>query len=254
MFDERFLSSVGAVVLAAGKGTRLNCIDIPKVMLKLDDRPIVDYTAQTLKNVGLNKEQICLVVGFCKEKVMDHFGDQVIFSVQEEQKGTAHAAYIGMKALPKNIKHVLVMGGDDSAFYRADTLTRFVAEHMQQGNVLTLLSAHIDNPGQLGRVVRLSNGDIEVVEKENMTEEHKNLREISTGTFVFDREWFENIYPIMPPIPKLNEFGLPMAFRMAKQAGVKHGVIVLPDSKEWFGINTPEELEEARRRKNMNKD
>lgn len=249
MLTKEFLLSVGAVVLSAGKGTRLKCVDIPKVMLMLGDKPIVGYAVETLKQLGLTKEQICLVVGFCKEKVMDYFGDQVTYAIQEEQKGTAHATYTGMKKLPASVKHVLVMGGDDSAFYKSETFARLLETHIRENNKLTLLSANIDNPGNLGRVVRLENGEVEVVEKENMTEEQKQLKEISTGTFVFDRAWFEHIFPTMPLIPKLNEFGLPMAFRMAKEGGEKYGVVILPDSSEWFGVNTPEELEEARKRK-----
>ncbi len=98
-------------MLAAGKGTRLNCVDKPKVMLTVGGRPIASYIIATLKSIGFKKEQICLVVGFKKEKVIEHFGDTVSYAAQAEQKGTAHAAYAGIKALPKNIKEVLVLGG-----------------------------------------------------------------------------------------------------------------------------------------------
>jgi len=76
------LNNVGAVILAAGRGTRLNCADEPKVMLPIGGRPIVSYIVDTLKKMGLHPEQICLVVGFKKEKVMEYFGDMVNYAMQ----------------------------------------------------------------------------------------------------------------------------------------------------------------------------
>jgi UDP-N-acetylglucosamine pyrophosphorylase len=252
MSEKNFLNLTGAVILAAGRGTRLGCTDMPKVMLELGGKPMVAHTVETLKSIGLPPERICVVVGFCKEKVMGYFGYEVTFAVQTEQKGTAHAAHVGMVALPPHVSHVLVMGGDDSAFYNPQTLESFIFQHVNNNNILTLLTAEMKNPSQnIGRVVRNKNGEVEIVEKERITEEQKKLKEISTGTFVFNREWFEAMFPSMPPIPTLNEFGLPMALTMAREAGLKHEVVKLANPDEWFGVNTPQELAEAQRRKNI---
>lgn len=242
-------NDIGAVVLAAGRGTRLKCTDIPKVMKEIGGRPMVSYTVDMLKELGFPKDRIVLVVGFCREKVMQYFGDSVTYAVQEEQKGTAHAAYTGMLALPPQVRCALVMGGDDSSFYRAETLLNLVREHKTRGAALSLLSAEIERPESLGRVVRHPDGQIEIIEKEYLTEEQKSIREISTGTFCLDREWYEDVFPSMPPLRKLGEFGLPTALAMARQAGLEYQVVLLPNSAEWFGVNTSEELEEAQRRK-----
>lgn len=244
---DEILEKVGAVVLSAGKGTRLNSIDLPKVMLPIGDKPIVEYTVSTLKK--LNLENICLVVGFRKEKIIEHFKDDVSYAFQEEQKGTAHAAYIGINSLPKKINNVLVMGGDDSAFYSTETLNKFIEEHIRGNFVLSLLTAGVDVPDKLGRIIRHQNGDVEIVEKELLTDEQKKIKEISTGTFMLNREWFEKIFPAMPPMKKLGEYGLPTALSMAREQGKSYNIVKLENSSEWFGVNTPEELEEARRRK-----
>lgn len=243
------LQNIGVVVLAAGKGTRLKSVDIPKVMREIGGRPMVDFTVETLEKMGLKPEQICLVVGFQKEKIIQHFGERVTYAVQSEQKGTAHAAFTGMTSLPKNISQVLVMGGDDSAFYRPETLVDLIDKHIKANAVLTLLTANVEHPESLGRIVRGENDKIEIVEKELLTDEQKKISEISTGTFVFDRVWFEKNYPVMPPMRKLGEYGLPTALAMARDQGEIYQVISLIDSGEWFGINTPEELEEADKRK-----
>ncbi|HLD61309.1 MAG TPA: sugar phosphate nucleotidyltransferase [Patescibacteria group bacterium] len=241
--------NVGAVILAAGKGTRLNATDKPKVMLPIGGNPIVSYIVTTLEKIGFTPEQICLVVGFQQEKVRDYFGSRVRCALQTEQKGTAHAAFTGMKIFPTKIEEVLVMGGDDSAFYTPGTLQWFIQEHLTNKAVLTLLSAEVENPEQLGRIVRHQDGKIEIIEKEYLTEEQKKIKEISTGTFMLNRKWFEEMFPSMPPLRKLGEYGLPTALAMARDRGLPYQVITLKNSEEWFGVNTPEELAEADSRK-----
>jgi len=241
---------IGAVILAAGKGTRLNCADKPKVMLEIGGEPVVSYIIETLKSVGFKKEQICVVVGFQKEKVMEYFGDTVSYAVQDDQNGTAHAAYTGMIALPKEIEQVLVLGGDDSAFYTEKTLLDFIKKHIESGAKLSLLSVELENPSRVGRIVRYPDKSIAIVEKEYWTEVEEKIKEISTGTFCFDRAWFEKMYLIMPMLRKLGEYALPAALAVARGEGAKYQVIKLENSDEWFGINTTEELKKAGELKN----
>lgn len=239
--------NVGVVILAAGQGTRLNCEEIPKVMLEINDRPMVDYTVETLEEIGFSSENICMVVGFQKEKVENYFGDRVTFAHQKEQLGTAHAAYVGMNKLSGDVDHVLVLGGDDSAFYQANSLKRLIKKHIEEKPVLTLLSTKFDSPGQYGRVVRRDDGEIEIIEKEYLTERQKKIKEISTGTFCFDKKWYEKTFPNMPKMKKLEEYGLPTAMAMAREKSKKYQVVELQDSDEWIGVNTPEDLKQARK-------
>lgn len=243
------INKIGAVILAAGKGTRLNCTDMPKVMKEIGGKPIVSYTVETLKKMNLKQNQICLVVGFKKEKVQEYFTDTVSYAVQEEQKGTAHASYIGIKSLDKNIEIVLVLNGDDSAFYQSETLEKMISRHLENKNILTLLSVKLKDPDQLGRIVRHKNGDIEIIEKEYLIEEQIKINEINTNTFIFDRQWFEEMFPKMPLLRKLGEYGLPTVLAMARDQKKKYEVICLTDDSEWFGINNPEQLAEADKRK-----
>lgn len=242
-------TNVAAVILAAGRGTRLGCTDRPKVMLELNGRPMVDYTVETLERLGFAPSQIVLVVGFKKEIVRDYFGDRVTFAHQAEQLGTGHATYVGMEALPEYIEHVVVMGGDDSAFYTPKTLRKLITDHLEAARHLTLLTSELEDPRSLGRIIRHPDGRIEIIEKELLTDEQKKIKEISTGTFMLHRAWYQRIFPTMPKMEKLGEYGLPTAFTIARDSGVSHDVVKLDDQSEWFGVNTPEELEEAKKRK-----
>ncbi|MDP2655949.1 MAG: NTP transferase domain-containing protein [bacterium] len=243
------LHDVGAVVLSAGKGTRLGVTDKPKVMYTIGEKPMVSFIVDTLILLGFSHKQICLVVGFGQQIVRDYFDDKVSYAIQEQQKGTAHAAYTGMKTLSPAVEHVLVVAGDDSAFYSADTIAHFISQHKKSRAVLSLLSVYTEHPEQLGRIVRRANGLIEIIEKEYVTEAQKNISEVSTGTFMFNRQWFETMYPHMPPLRRINEYGLPTSLSMAQSEGLSYQIISLKNPDEWFGVNTPEELKEADRRK-----
>lgn len=239
----------GAVILAAGKGTRLNCVDMPKVMLTIGGKPIVEYILDTLTDLGFKKENIYLVVGFKRETVMEYFDGRAMYAVQEELKGTAHAAYTGMIKLPTNVNNVLVLNGDDSAFYTKETLNEFLGEHEKKRAVLSLLSVELEDPTLYGRIVRHSDGRVEIVEKEYLTDEQKKVCEVSTGTFCFNRKWFEEMFPVMPPMRKLGEYGLPAALSLANNAYLPIQVVKLKNNSEWFGVNTKSEFEEADRKK-----
>ena len=245
------IHNFAAVILAAGKGTRMHCEDTPKVMLEIGGKPMVSYIVDTLHSLGFQKEQICLVVGFHREKVMQCFGDRVTYAVQEEQLGTAHAAYTGMKVFPENVTNILVLGGDDSSFYTTVTIKNLIGHHLQEGSMATLLTTDIEPTSfAYGRIVR-KDGLIEIIEKEYLTEANQNLTETSTGTFCFNRQWFTSMFPNMPQLDKLGEYGLPTVFTIAQQEGLSVQVVKLEDSNEWFGINTKEELQEADQRKKL---
>ena len=243
------LNNVGVVILAAGKGTRLNCVDKPKVMCEIGGRPIVSYVIDVLKKLGFSKENIYLVVGFHKEKVEEYFGDQVSYVEQTELKGTAHAAFVGMQKLPNNVETVLVINGDDSAFYSGATILDFLEQHQKSKATVSVLSVELDDPSLYGRIIKHDNGRIEIIEKEYLTDEQKKVKEVSTGTFCFSRKWFEEMFPAMPPLRKLGEYGLPTAMALAEKDSLPAQVIKLKNNQEWFGVNTPAELEEADKRK-----
>ena len=240
---------VGVVILAAGQGKRLNCTEKPKVMCEIGGRPIVSYIIETLNKCGFDAANIFLVVGFQQEKVREYFGDKVNYVVQEELKGTAHAAYTGMQKLPNSVNQVLVINGDDSAFYSPQVISDFVSEHLRGQAAVSVLSVEPLNPSLYGRIVKHANGRVEIIEKEYLTDEQKKIPETSTGTFCFERKWFENMFPSMPPLRKLGEYGLPTAMAMANNEGRNVQVIKLKDNNEWFGVNTPAELAEADKRK-----
>src|SRR3989304_3968572 len=98
------MHSLQAIVLAAGKGTRLNCKNIPKVMLPIADIPMIDYSLDNLKKAGFTKPVV--VIGFRAEKIKEHLKNSVIYAYQPKRLGTAHAVLVAENKVPKNIEDV----------------------------------------------------------------------------------------------------------------------------------------------------
>lgn len=244
--------NVGVVILAAGRGSRLNCVDVPKAILPLDGKPVISYILKELSENGVPKKNICLVVGYKAETVKEEFGNEYSYALQKELLGTAHAAYTGERALDNKIDTFLVLNGDDSAFYSFETLNDFVVNHLKNENDVSLLTCGVNDP-TLGKVIRNKEGNVvAILEKEQTTEEHKDIHEINTNTFCFNRKWFSEHYPALKRIPGLGEFGLPSFVEEALRTNALFEATKLDNPKEWFGINTKEQLEEANRRKQSN--
>ena len=103
----------GAIILAAGKGTRMKSKDINKVALLLGGRPMISYSVRTL--IGIGVSPIVVVVGFAMESIKNALGETVLYAEQKKRLGTAHAVMSGLKKLPEDVQKVRVLQGDDSA-------------------------------------------------------------------------------------------------------------------------------------------
>lgn len=253
MIMKQELKNFGIIILAAGQGKRLGCAGLPKVLHEIGGRPIISYILEELENNGFDKSRICLVVGFQSESVKEKIGPGYIYALQSERLGTAHAAMTGEKSLPENFENFLVLNGDDSAFYKFNRLCELMLEHSENDNDISILTCEPDDPRGLGRVVRGAGGDIiKIVEKENITPDSEKIKEINTNTFCFKRGWFKKHYLNLKPISGLGEYGLPSFVEEALSSGSKLGSVKLKNPNEWFGVNTPEQLAEADRRKREN--
>lgn len=236
---------VGAVVLAAGSGTRLNDgqpSDKPKVLYQLNGKPMVEYTVELLKQIGI--EEIVMVVGYKEEMVQDYFGNQVKYASQPERLGTAHAARIGIDRLNSSIAQVLIIQGDDSAFYKPETIRKFIESCGSKK--LGFTSVKLADPGQYGRIIRDEKNDvIAIIEKESLNEDQKKINEVNAATYFVDRNWFDQAYlKLTPSAVGKGELILPDLVEIAVSENEKV-IGFLVDQSEWVGINTPEELEKA---------
>jgi bifunctional UDP-N-acetylglucosamine pyrophosphorylase/glucosamine-1-phosphate N-acetyltransferase len=173
---------VKALVLAAGKGTRMRS-DLAKVLHQAAGRPLVRWVLDAAAAAGC--DDIVVVVGHQAAAVEAILPGGVTTALQEEQHGTGHAAQIGLAALdPSPGDEILVLPGD-MPLIRPSTLRTLIATHRRVGAAATLLSV-VDGPRDYGRVVRHDGAVVAIVEARDAGPEEVAIREVNTSVYVFD--------------------------------------------------------------------
>ncbi len=175
---------VKALVLCAGKGTRLQTegVDLPKVMRLADGKPLLHYVLSALD--FLPRENVVLVVGYKREYVQAAYPDYPS-ALQLQQLGTGHAVQCAAEHLRGFEGHVLVCCGDTPLMKR-ETYQSLIRLHLDQDAQCTLLSAHVDEGGSYGRVIRDGDGAFQgIVEAKDCTPEQFAGREVNTGVYLF---------------------------------------------------------------------
>lgn len=243
------MKNVAAVILAAGEGTRIKARRKNKVAYKLAGKPMIKYTVETLKKAGI--EEIIVVVKFAEKSVRDALnGERVIYARQKDKKGTAPALESGLEAVAGGIQNILVMYGDDSAFYPVELFQFILTEHREHKSDVTLLSIKVDNPKGLGRILRNDNGAVlGIVEEKVATEEQREINEINTGCYCFRRDFIEKRIGEIEINPISQEYYLTDIVEVALSHGDKVHVCLYPDNLIWHGINDRSQWAKAIRKK-----
>lgn len=234
---------VWTVILAAGKGKRMNSQTTNKVAMKIGGVPMLVRTVNNLKQSGIHN--ICVVVGFAKESVTELFYDSIQFTDQTEQLGTGHAAKIGIDSLPADTSDVVVLYGDDSYIYTPETYKKLLEIHRSRNADLSFLTLKVENPAGLGRIVRDLGGKVTgIVEEKDATDEQRKIKEINPACYIFSYAFFQKYINVVPKSPTTGEYYLTSLIEIAVHEKAKIETY-MAEGLPWRGINTPEELQEA---------
>ena len=235
-------NNIMAVVLAAGKGTRLRTegIDLPKVMRTACGKPLLHYVLEAISFVG--KENTVIVVGYRKEKVTAAF-DGYRFTEQKEQLGTGHAVMSARDELSGFDGDVLVCYGD-MPLLRRETYEALCAVHRNEKNACTLLSGTTDEDLPYGRVLRDASGAFAgVVEDRDCTPEQKKINELNIGVYVFSTPKLLKALERIGNDNAQGEYYLTDVPAVLLNDGEKIGVCKRELGRELIGVNTVEQLE-----------
>jgi bifunctional UDP-N-acetylglucosamine pyrophosphorylase/glucosamine-1-phosphate N-acetyltransferase len=239
-----------AIILAAGKGTRMKS-ELPKVLHPVGGIPMIEHLVNKLERIRMNF--IFTIVGHKGELVKEHLGARVAYLEQAEQLGTAHAVRQAESLLKGKQGATVVLTGD-TPLIKQSTIEHLlrVQKAMQCAGVV--LTAIVDNPTGYGRIIRdHQSGDvIDIIEEKDATPEQKQIREVNTGIFCFDNQ---SLFQALPGITNNNEqreFYLTDIVKVMKKSGLSNGkkrfeAIILQDPVEVMGINSPDQLAEADR-------
>ncbi|MFT5526891.1 MAG: bifunctional UDP-N-acetylglucosamine pyrophosphorylase/glucosamine-1-phosphate N-acetyltransferase [Pirellulaceae bacterium] len=173
-----------AIVLAAGKGTRMKS-ELPKVLFPTLGRPMIHYVIDTLLEAGVGR--IVVVVGYRADDVKASLaGFDVEYVVQEEQLGTGHAVMMAREQIQSHEGAVLVLAGDSPLTQRS-SLQALMGEYDECSPACILGTLHVEDPTGLGRICRDKDGNFEgIVEQKDTTEEQRKITEVNMSTYVFD--------------------------------------------------------------------
>ena len=171
--------------MAAGKGTRMKS-DLPKVLIPVLGRPMIDYALDALEAAGLDK--VIVVVGYRADDVRKAIGarPQVSFALQEEQLGTGHAVMVCRDQLLGHDGPVLVVAGD-SPLMQPKSIKQLFDEFERTRPACLLGTATKHDPAGLGRVVRDESGKfVEIVEERDATATQCAIQEVNLSCYVFN--------------------------------------------------------------------
>ena len=230
------------IVLAAGKGKRMKS-DLPKVLHRINDQPMICFLMDTL--VTLNMERTAVVIGYKGEMVKNELANYpVSFVWQREQLGTGHAVMMAKDVLGDFQGTTIVVLGD-VPFLSAASINLLLAIHEKTGASATCLSAVLDDPVGYGRIVREGQSDIlnEIVEHRDASEEILAINEINTGTFCFDNQ---KMFEALEEVGNSNsqgEYYLTDTIKILHDNGLQVAVATANDPDEVRGVNSVEQLE-----------
>ncbi|NLZ38909.1 MAG: bifunctional UDP-N-acetylglucosamine diphosphorylase/glucosamine-1-phosphate N-acetyltransferase GlmU [Firmicutes bacterium] len=170
-----------AIILAAGEGKRMQS-DLPKVLHSICGCSMVKHVLNAVSSVCANK---IVVVGYRGEQVKAALGDSVQYAEQKQQLGTGHAVMQAVPLLPE--KGLVVIACGDTPLLEAATIEKLLADYQQSQAAAAILTAVVPDPFGYGRIVRDDKGQVrKIVEERDATDRERSIREINTGTYIFD--------------------------------------------------------------------
>lgn len=244
------MSDIAAVLLAAGKGTRMRS-ERPKVLHELCGRPLLEYVLRAVREVGL--ETILPVIGFRAEEVQARFESGDLHWVFQQQRlGTGHALLMTESYLSEHPGQLLVINGDQPLLGSA-TLMEFIASHDPRRVGVSLLTARLEEPQGYGRVLRDGEGNFAgIVEEVDADEAQRALGEVNAGAYLFSST---RIFEYLKRVRRENRQGecyLTDTLAMYREEGLRVRLHLASDPTVAWGVNSRAELakvaEEMRRR------
>ncbi|HEV2170567.1 MAG TPA: bifunctional UDP-N-acetylglucosamine diphosphorylase/glucosamine-1-phosphate N-acetyltransferase GlmU [Candidatus Binatus sp.] len=234
-------NSVAAIVLAAGKGTRMRS-NRAKVLHELGGEPMI---ARAVRAVAAGEaDPIVIVVGHQAREVEAavHLPN-ARFAMQEPQRGTGDAVRCGLGQLPANFAgDVLITYGDMPAI-NSTTLRAFLDAHRKSGAKLSFISVVLEDPAAYGRVIRDANGNVDrILEFRDASPAERAIREINTGFYLVECELLRSALTELKPANAQGEYYLTDIVAIARARNHKIEAWVAHDPAEFAGINSREEL------------
>ena len=233
-----------AIILAAGKGTRMKS-NYPKVLHKILDKPMIMHVIDNLKKA--NVSNIISVIGYQAELVKEIVQDESNCVYQNEQLGTGHAIMM-IQDLLKNQDGLTIIICGDTPLITSKTINSLIDYHLQQKNSATILTGILDDALSYGRILRDETGRVAgIVEFKDANDQEKEIKEFNTGTYIFDNK---KLFELLSQLDNNNaqkEYYLTDIIAIMYQNNLKIDGCILDDLEETIGINDRKTLAYAQK-------
>lgn len=235
-----------AVVLAAGKGTRMKS-DAPKVLHEVHGRSMLEHVLDAVNAAGIRRTVV--VVGYKADEVKAALSGRpgIDFALQSEQLGTGHAVMMAADALADHEGPVLVLAGD-TPLLRSESLSGLVDDLASNGAACVVGTADTAQNEGLGRILRDADGEfIGIVEQKDATPEQAAITEVNTGCYAFHGpDLFAALNEVRPENAQ-SEYYLTDAPAILRAKGRTVLAKTRFDIEEAMGVNTRDQLAEVER-------
>lgn len=235
------------IILAAGKGTRLQSTDRNKTTLEVGGKPLIQYGVDLFARTV---DKTIIVVGAFSDSVINTVTDKhVFFAHQTEQKGTGHAAKVAIDKIIEvglHPDHVLLGYGDHMMYYQPEMVEQILTEHQKHNAAITLVTTHHENPMELawGRIVKNTLGYVDkIVEQKDANETELKITELNAGFYCFGFDFMSEELKHLQASPVTAEYYLTDLIEAANKRGLNVVALSLPFSQVGTGVNTPQQLE-----------
>lgn len=228
--------TLGIIILAAGKGTRMNS-DLPKVLHRLGHKTLLNHVIDAAKY--LEPEKIAVV--YSDEQVVASANDDtLLWAYQHEQLGTGHAVKTAMPMI-KDCDQVMILYGDVPLMSTSLLIRLF---HLGRHTDLALVTATLSDPTGYGRIVRCSpsNTIMTIIEERDTCSMTRTINEVNTGIMLVNYQSLSEWLTQLTPNNSQKEYYLTDIIGMAIASGVEIRSCMPDNNVEVLGINTQEQL------------
>jgi len=234
--------SLMTVILAAGKGTRMNS-SRPKVLQELRGKPLTHYTLDLARS--MSSDRILMVLGHQADQVridVETAFAGIEYVVQEPQRGTGHALLQCLAQLEGFDGYVLVLSGDVPALTTI-TLQNLIRAQTTSSATVTVLTSCPPDPTGYGRMIRDTEGKIIAIrEQKDLNPGEDSIGEVNMGVYLFDASFLIRELPLLSNDNAQREYYLTDLVQAAAAGGLTVSAFTLENSDEAMGINTLIEL------------
>ncbi|NDD30291.1 MAG: UDP-N-acetylglucosamine diphosphorylase/glucosamine-1-phosphate N-acetyltransferase [Proteobacteria bacterium] len=234
------MNDVCAIIMAAGKGTRMKST-LPKVLHTVLGKPMIGFVLDNVSHLGVG--QVILVVGHGSEAVVRAVGDRAQAVVQEPQMGTGHALQVAAPHIRPEMKRIMVLSGDQPLI-SAENLTDLLTALSEPQACMSLLTVSLPWANDLGRIVRdAATGSVSrIVEAREASPEQRAIAEVNLGTYAFTREALDTYLPRIGMPNAQKEIYITDMVLLAAADGRRVAPIDAVDPHTSIGVNSRKEL------------